>query len=139
LALKKQNKKFSEVEIPSNRKFGFFFAFIFGLALAYFFVNDLMLWAYSMAFFSAVFLFITIVKADILLPLNKLWMRFGLLLGMIVSPIVLGAIFFGIFMPIAVMMRMGGRDELRLKFNKKASHWISRSAPIQSDSFKQQF
>jgi hypothetical protein len=131
--------KFSEVELPSNRKFGFFSAFIFGLATLYFYVNFSMSWAYSMAFFSAVFLFVTIVKADVLLPLNKLWMRFGLLLGMIVSPIVLGVIFFGMFTPIAVLMRMSGRDELRLKFNDKASHWISRSAPIQSDSFKHQF
>ena len=95
--------------------------------------------AYYMAFASAVFVVVTIVKADILLPLNKLWMRFGLLLGMIVSPIVLGLIFFGMFTPIAVLMRMSGRDQLRLKFNNKASHWISRSALIQSDSFKYQF
>ena len=131
--------KFSEIELPSNRKFGFFFAFIFGLAALYFYVNASMSWAYSMAFVSAVFLFVTIIKADVLLPLNKLWMRFGLLLGMIVSPIVLGVIFFGMFTPIAVLMRMSGRDELRLKFNNKASHWISRGEPIKSESFKQQF
>ena len=131
--------KFSEVELPSNSKFGFFFTFVFGLATAYFYVNDLMSWAYSMALASAVILIITIVKADALLPLNKLWMRFGLLLGMIVSPIVLGVIFFGLFTPIAFIMRLSGRDELRLKFNKKLSHWISRSEPIKSDSFKNQF
>ena len=131
--------KFSEVELPSNKKFGYFFAFIFGLAVLYFYVNASISLAYYMAFASAVFLVATIVKADVLLPLNKLWMRFGLLLGMIVSPIVLGVIFFGMFTPIAVLMRMSGRDELRLKFNNKASHWISRNAPIQSDSFKHQF
>jgi hypothetical protein len=131
--------KFSEAELPSNRKFGFFFTFVFGLAAAYFYVSASMSWAYSIAFASAVFLVVTIVKADVLLPLNKLWMRFGLLLGMIVSPIVLGVIFFGMFTPIAVLMRMSGRDELRLKFNNKASHWISRSPPIQSDTFKHQF
>ena len=131
--------RFSEVELPSNKKLGFFFAFVFGLAASYFYVNTLMLLAYSMAFASAVFVVITIVKADVLLPLNKLWMRFGLLLGMIVSPIVLGIIFFGMFTPIAVLMRMSRRDELRLKFNSKSSHWISRSAPIQSGSFKHQF
>ena len=102
--------KFSEVELPSNRKFGFFFAFIFGLAALYLYVNTSMLWAYSMAFFSTVFLFVAIVKADVLLPLNKLWFRFGLLLSMIVSPIVLGVIFFGMSTPIAVLMRMNGRD-----------------------------
>jgi hypothetical protein len=131
--------KFSEVELPSNKKFGFFFVFIFGVATLYFYVNASMSLVYSMAFASAVFLVVTIVKSDALLPLNKLWMRFGLLLGMIVSPIVLGLIFFGMFTPIAVLMRMSGRDELRLKFNKKASHWISRSTLIQSSSFKYQF
>ena len=111
--------KFSEIELPSNKKFGFFFTFIFGLAALYFYVNASMSWTYSMAFFSVVFLFVTLVKADVLLPLNKLWMRFGLLLGMIVSPIVLGVIFFGMFTPIAVLMRISRRDELRLKFNDK--------------------
>ena len=131
--------KFSEVELPSNKKFGFFFTFIFGLAALYFYVNASVSWAYSMAFFSVVFLFVTLVKADVLLSLNKLWMRFGLLIGMIVSPIVLGVIFFGLFTPYAFIMRMSGRDELRIKFKNKASHWISRSQPIQSDSFKNQF
>ena len=131
--------KSSEIELPSNRKFGLFFTFVFGLEAVYFYVNASMSLAYSMAFASAVFVVVTIVKADVLLPLNKLWMRFGLLLGIIVTPIVLSLIFFGMFTPIAVLMRMSGRDELRLKFNNKASHWISRSAPIQSDTFKHQF
>jgi hypothetical protein len=133
--------KFSnfEVELPSNKKFGFFFAFIFGLTALYLYVNFSILWAYSVAFFSAVLLLASIVKADVLLPLNKLWMRFGILLGMIVSPIILGVIFFGMFTPIAVLMRIWGRDELRLKLNDKVSHWILRSTPVQSDSFKNQF
>jgi hypothetical protein len=131
--------KSSKIKLPSNLQFGLFFTLVFGLAAAYFYENASMSLAYSMAFASAVFVVVTIVKAEVLLPLNKLWMRFGLLLGMIVSPIVLGLIFFVIFTPIAVLMRMSGRDELRLKFNNKASHWISRSAPIQSDPFKHQF
>ena len=79
------------------------------------------------------------IKADLLHPLNKLWMRFGLLLGMIVSPIVLGAIFFLLFTPIAVLMRLFGRDELRLRFKKQSSHWIKREKETQSQSFKNQF
>ena len=79
------------------------------------------------------------IKSDALLPLNKLWMYFGILLGMIVSPIVLGIVFFGLFTPIAMFMRLSGRDELRLKLTQKASHWISRSEPIKSESFKHQF
>ena len=131
--------KFSEIELPSNRKFGFFFTFVFAVAAAYFFYSVNMTWAYTFIAASLIFLVITLVKSDALLPLNKLWMRFGLLLGMIVSPIVLGVIFFGLFTPIATLMRLSGRDELRLKFSNKVSHWILRNEPIKSDSFKHQF
>ena len=131
--------KFSEIELPSNRKFGFFFTFVFAVAAAYFYYSANVGLAYVFVATALTFLLITLIKSDVLLPLNKLWMRFGLLLGMIVSPIVLGIIFFGLFTPIAVVMRLSGRDELRLKFTQKASHWISRSEPIKSESFKHQF
>ena len=130
---------FPEIELPSNRKFGLFFTFIFALAAAYFYNATSVSLAYAFGATSVIFLGVTLVKADILLPLNKLWMRFGLLLGMIVSPIVLGVIFFGLFTPIAILMRLSGRDELRLKFSQKASHWQTRGEPINSESFKQQF
>ena len=131
--------KFSEVELPSNKKFGFFFTSIFGLAALYFYVNSSISPAYTMAAVSTIFLLVTIVKNEILLPFNKLWMRFGLLLSIIISPIVLGIIFFGLFVPIAFVMRLKRRDELRLKFNKKPSHWIPRREPIQPETFKNQF
>ena len=131
--------RFSEIELPSNRKFGFFFSFVFALAAAYFYFSTNVSWAYVFIATALIFLIITLIKSDALLPLNKLWMRFGLLLGMIVSPIVLGIIFFGLFTPIAILMRLSGRDELRLKFTQKASHWISRGESIKSGSFKHQF
>ena len=131
--------KFSEVELPSNQKFGFFFTFVFAVASAYFYYSVNLSWAYVFTLVALIFLLITLIKSDVLLPLNKLWMRFGLLLGMIVSPIVLGIIFFGLFTPIAILMRLSGRDELRLKLTLKASHWISRGDPIKSESFKRQF
>ena len=131
--------KFSEIELPSNRKFGFFFTFVFALLAAYFYYSENIGWAYAFVAASLIFLLITLIKSDALLSLNKLWMRFGFLLGMIVSPIVLGVIFFGLFTPIAVLMRLSGRDEMRLKFSRKASHWITRSEPIKSESFKHQF
>ena len=131
--------KSSEIVLPSNRKFGFFFTFVFALVAAYFFYSTKETWAYTFIASASIFLLMTLVKSDALLPLNKLWMRFGLLLGMIVSPIVLGVIFFGLFTPIAILMRLSGRDELRLKYAQKASHWISRGEPIKSESFKHQF
>ena len=131
--------KFSEIELPTNKKFGFFFTFVFAVASVYFYNAIYILWACTFGFASLTFLVITVARAEILLPLNKLWMRFGYLLGMIISPIVLGIIFFGLFTPIAYGMRLSGRDELRLKFSEKQSHWISRSELIKSQSFKYQF
>jgi predicted Co/Zn/Cd cation transporter (cation efflux family) len=68
-----------------------------------------------------------------------MWMKFGILLGIIISPIVMGIIFFGIFAPIAILMRLFGRDELRLRFKKNKGHWISRDASTEFYSFKNQF
>ena len=131
--------KFPEVQLPSNRKFGYFFTLVFSVASAYFYYSASTGWAYVFVAIAFVFLIVTFVKSDALLPLNKLWMRFGLLLGMIISPIVLGIIFFGLFTPISLLMRLSGRDEMKLKLSRKASYWMPRSEPIKSDSFKNQF
>ena len=131
--------KFPEIELPSNKKFGFFFTFVFALVATYLLYSGNMIWSYICIATALIFFVVTLVKSNALLPLNKLWMRFGLLLSMIISPIVLGIIFFGLFTPIAILMRLLGRDELRLKFSRKSSHWISRNDPIKSESFKHQF
>jgi len=132
--------RFSDIELPSDRKFGFFFSGVFFAIGAYLYIEESVTASYSFTALSLTFLIVTLVKADLLLSLNKLWMRFGLLLGMIVSPIVLGVIFFGLFTPISIVMRLFGRDELRLRFKQKASHWITReSSSPQSDAFKHQF
>ena len=136
---RKKIMKSSQIELPSNKKFGFFFTFVFSLTASYFYYTKNIDWTYAFVLVSLIFLLITIIKSDALLPLNKLWMRFGLLLGIIVSPIVLGVIFFGLFTPIAMLMRLTGRDELRIKFTHKSSYWISRNEPIKSESFKHQF
>ena len=131
--------RITEIELPSNRKFGLFFTFVFAGAAAYFYYSASLSWAYMFTATASIFLFVTLIKGDALLPLNKLWMHFGRLLGMMVSPIVLGIIFFGLFTPIAMLMRLRGRDELRLKLTQKESHWISRGASIKPESFKNQF
>ena len=131
--------KLSEIELPSNKKFGYFFALIFALVSTYFFINSMLSWAILFIFIAIIFFITTFLKADLLLPLNKLWMSFGLLLGKIISPLVLGIIFFGIFTPIGFIMRLSGRDELRLKLKNKTTHWISRTEQDQRSSFKNQF
>ena len=139
IKLKHNTMKLSEIELPSNKKFGYLFILIFTLVATYFFVNSLHNWSYFFAIIVVILFGVTLIKADLLLPFNKLWMRFGLLLGRIVSPLVLGIIFFGIFTPIAFLMRLGGRDELRLKFINKTSHWILRDRTMEGDSFRRQF
>ena len=132
--------KFSEIELPSNRKFGFFFTAIFALAGAYFLYQNAVTLSYVLFILATLFLLATVIKSELLLPLNKLWMRFGLLIGMIVSPIVLGVMFFGLFTPMALFMRLIGRDELRLKLKPRQSYWKPReTGDASADAFKHQF
>jgi|TARA_B110000459_G_C16598363_1_gene489809 hypothetical protein len=135
--------KTSELELPTNKKFGFFFTAIFLIATTYFYINNASSSVVStLSVVSLSFLVATLVNPDLLLPLNRLWMRFGLLLGMIISPIVMGIIFFGLFTPMSLTMRLFRRDELRLRFKNKKTHWILRDFPDGdelSDSFKHQY
>ena len=132
--------KYSDIKLPSNRKFGFFFTLIFFFIGIYFFFKESAVISYVSTTISIFFFIITIIKAELLLPLNKIWMRFGFILGMIVNPIVLGIIFFLIFTPISLMMRLFRRDELRLKVKKRSSHWKDRKEQNANiDLFKQQF
>ena len=131
--------KLSQVKLPSNSKFGFFFSTIFLLASLYSYYIDSEFMVYILGLLCGILLITTITNPKVLLPLNKLWMKFGILLGMIVSPILMGIIFFGIFTPIAMIMRLLGRDELRLRFKKKKTHWINRITLTEIDSFKKQF
>ena len=135
--------KTTELELPTNKKFGFFFTAIFLIATTYFYINNASSSVVStLSVVSLSFLVATLVNPDLLLPLNRLWMRFGLLLGMIISPIVMGIIFFGLFTPMSLTMRLFRRDELRLRFKNKKTHWILRDFPDGdelSDSFKHQY
>ena len=131
---------FSNIQLPSNKKFGYFFTVIFFLVGIYFYVEGYSKIAYLLTLVGILFLITTLVKADLLLPLNKLWMRFGLLLGLIVNPLIMGIIFFGLFTPISLLMKLARRDELRLSFKKKISHWILRKdSSLKTGTFRNQF
>lgn len=130
----------SNVELPSNHRFGFFFTIVFGALTAFIYFSQDGVYFYLPLFFALAILLTTILKADFLLPLNKLWMKFGFLIGMVVSPIVLGFVFFGIFMPVSIVMKVFGRDELRLKLVGRASHWKRKDSSISGlESFNNQF
>lgn len=132
--------KFSDIKLPSNRKFGFFFTVIFTIVSIYLFFYDNYSTAYIFSVISIIFFLITILKADLLLPFNKLWMRFGFILGLIVNPVVLGIIYFLVFTPTGLIMRLFKRDELRIKLKKRKSYWKLRSkGDVNVDLFKQQF
>ena len=83
------------------------------------------------------FLFLGLINSKILTPLNKLWFKFGILLGRIVSPVIMGLIFFLVVTPIALIMRIIGKDLLNLKFNKEKSYWIEKTGP--KSKMKNQF
>ena len=132
--------KLPDIELPSNQKFGFFFAAIFTAIGVYFFTKNSITASYFFGGLAATFVSITLLNPNFLLPLNKKWMQFGLLVGMIVSPIVMGVIFFGLFTPTSLFMKLIGRDELRLKLVDRGSHWKERNTEkLQNDSFKYQF
>ena len=90
---------------------------------------------------SGFFLLLALIVPKALAPLNWVWTKFGLLLHKIVSPIVLGFLFFLVFTPIGIMIRLFGGDPLRLRLDSKApSYWIERSPPGPApDSLKNQF
>lgn len=96
-------------------------------------------WALAVA---AIFLTVSFIAPRLLRPLNRLWMRFGALLHRIVSPVVLGVIFFVVVTPVALVMRLKGRDALRRRFDPDAStYWIARDppGPDPRTSFPRQF
>lgn len=130
----------SNVELPSNKKFGYFFSIIFLIIALYFYFFSNLTSSTPYFIVSISLLAITLVNANLLLPLNKLWMRFGLLLGMIISPLVLGIIFFVLITPLSIILRIFGRDELNLKPKQNSSYWIHREATIKlNEVFKNQF
>jgi Saxitoxin biosynthesis operon protein SxtJ len=132
---------FDDSALPSERKFGVLFTFVFGLLAAY---GAWKAWSSAVVgagvALSVLLGLATLIKPTVLAPLNRAWFALGLLLGRIVSPIVLGVMFFGLITPMAVVARLFGRDELRLKPRQASSYWRDRlDATPATESFKNQF
>ena len=128
-------------KLPSNRSFGFLFAGVFSLLSAYAGYHDASSTAiYGWLGAGLVVALITLLRPELLTPFNKAWFLLGELMGKVVSPLVLGVIFFLLITPIALITRLFGRDELRLKRANANSYWIDRKPPGPAgDSFKNQF
>ena len=114
-----------KIKISSNRSFGIVFFLVFLLISIYPLINqnEIRLWSLVI---SLIFLVLGINNSKFLTPLNKLWFRFGLLLGKIVSPIIMGVIFFLVVTPIGLLMRLLKKDLLDLKFNNEKTYWIRK-------------
>jgi hypothetical protein len=130
---------FSQLELPSNLKFGSFFTAILALGAVFFFVKGANGFGTAFAGCAVGFGLVTLLKQDLLSLPNRLWMQLGFILGRIVSPIVLGILFFAIFTPVAIVTRLFNRDELRLKSSASQSHWDRTNRLSDGSSFKQQF
>ena len=125
-----------DIKISSNRSFGIVFFVVFFLIALYPLINneDIRIWSLVI---SLIFLILGLINSRILNPLNKLWFKFGILLGKIVSPIIMGIIFFLVVTPIGFIMRILGKDVLNLKFNANKSYWIEKTGP--KSKMKNQF
>ena len=127
----------SKIRIGSNRNFGlvFFFVFLIVSLLPLLKEEPFRIWSIVIAI---IFLILGLMNSKLLTPLNKLWFKFGLFLGYLVSPIVMGLIFFAVITPTGFIMKIMGRDLLNSKYDdKKKSYWINRDKS--KSTMKQQF
>lgn len=118
-----------KIEGSSDRSFGFVFAAVFLVIAAWpLFGGHAPRWWALLA--SAAFAGVAVLVPSILAVPNRWWMKLGLLMGKVVSPIALGLLFYGVFSPMGILMRVMGKDPLRLKKDDKAeSYWIPRVPP----------
>jgi len=125
-----------DIKIGSNKSFGVVFFLVFLLISLYPLINDgnLRIWSFVI---SIIFLILGILNSKILSPLNKIWFKFGLLLGKIMSPIVMGIIFFIVVTPTGLILRLFQKDVLNLKYNNNNTYWIEKSGP--KSKMKNQF
>ena len=125
-----------DLKISSNRSFGIVFFIVFLIIAIYPLINngDLRIWSLTI---SIIFFILGLINSRLLTPLNKLWFRFGILLGKFISPIIMGVIFFVVVTPIGFLLRIFGKDVLNLKYDNSKSYWIKKNGP--NSKMKNQF
>ena len=117
-----KNKK---IKISSNRSFGLVFFAIFLIISIWPLLDDKDIRIWSLIV-SLIFLILGILNSDLLKPFNKIWFKFGMFLGKIVSPIVMSLVFFLVVTPTGFVMRFFGKDLLKLKKNKNDTYWLTK-------------
>jgi hypothetical protein len=125
-----------DIKIGSNKSFGIVFFVVFLLISLYPLLNNESIRIWSLVI-SIIFLILGILDSKILSPLNKIWFKFGIFLGKIISPIVMGIIFFLVVTPTGFIMRLLGKDVLNLKYSDHKSYWIEKTGP--KSKMKNQF
>jgi|TARA_B100001057_G_scaffold298496_1_gene298653 hypothetical protein len=125
-----------DIKISSNRSFGIVFFVVFLLIALYplTYGGEIRIWS---AITSLIFLVSGLLNSKFLTPFNKLWFRFGIFLGKIISPVIMGIIFFLVVTPIGLIMRLLGKDVLNLKYSENKSYWIEKDGP--ESKMKNQF
>ena len=125
-----------DIKISSNRNFGIVFFVVFLLIALYplTYGGEIRIWSLII---STIFLILGLLNSKILAPLNKIWFKFGILLGRIVSPLIMGIIFFLVVTPTGLIMRLLRKDILSLKYNQNKSYWIEKKGP--KSKMKNQF
>tara|TARA_Y100000816_G_C25994189_1_gene519349 strand:- start:574 stop:957 length:384 start_codon:yes stop_codon:yes gene_type:complete len=123
------------VKLPTNRNFGIVFGIIFLLLSFYPAIFNEKINIIFLCF-SLCFFVLGILNSSLLTPLNKIWLKFGIILGNIISPLVLGFIYFIIITPIGIIMRLLKTDLLNLKKSNKESYWIKK---VNNSDMKDQF
>ena len=125
-----------DIKISSNRSFGIVFFVVFLIIALYPLINNENIRIWSLVI-SLIFIVLGLLNSKILTPLNKLWFKFGIFLGKIISPLIMGVIFFLVVTPIGLIMRLLGKDVLNLKYQDKKSYWIEKTGP--KSKMKNQF
>lgn len=129
-----------DVKGSSDRGFGIVFTVFFAILAGIKFAlgSD---WAWLWTGLAAATLAVTLIRASLLASLNRLWMKLGLALHRVLNPLIMGLIFYGVFAPFGLVMRLFGWDGLRRKIDRGAdSYWIDRDPPgPEPDSMKMQF
>ena len=125
-----------DIKIGSNKSFGIVFFVVFLLISLYPLLNNESIRIWSLII-SIIFLILGILDSKILSPLNKIWFKFGIFLGKIISPIIMGLIFFLVVTPTGFIMRLLGKDVLSLKYSDHKSYWIEKNGP--KSKMKNQF
>ena len=128
--------KNSNIKIGTNKSFGIVF-FLFFLIVSIFPLfkdGNIRIWSFIL---SLIFLILGLINSEFLTPLNQLWFKVGLLLGKLISPIVMGLVFFIVVTPTGLIMKLLKKDVLKLRKNPSKTYWVER--PKIKSEMKNQF